>query len=43
MTGNKIPAKWYAEWQRKHGFGRKPLHDEMPAWMQKAIEKEFGP
>lgn len=39
--GNRIPAKWFAEWKRKHGFD-KPAPEGMPAWLAQLIEKEFG-
>lgn len=40
--GNTIPAKWFAEWQRKHGFVREPLAEGMPMWLQQQLEREFG-
>lgn len=36
--GCKMP-QWYSD---KFNPPRQPLHDEMPAWMQKEIEREFG-
>lgn len=40
--GNKIPASYIAEFNRRYGIGQKKLHDEMPQWMRREIEKEFG-
>ena len=41
--GNRIPAKWFADWRRKHGFDKPaPVDDQMPAWLGKWIDKELG-
>lgn len=42
MGGNRIPAKWFADWKRKHGFDRQVSDDTLPAWLGKWIDKELG-